>query len=348
MRVRLKREERLFFTEQISLLLSAGVPIVSALELLVRSAKRRSLRVFIKKLKKGVESGGSISSILVSFPASFSPLYVALVEVGEVSGKLPAMFHYLGKIERDRLLALKAIRKALIYPVMVVLVALGVLLFILIAVVPTFEMLYESGGVELPIVTQKVLSVSAFLLSTKGVWLLGYLLLASLVVRRFFRRRGKFREWIDRLLLKVPLIGRLLLANFNAGFSQVVSVMISSGIPLVRSVQLYQGGVANLSIKQKLMVMESSLQRGDSFSETAKESGVFTDVALTLISVGEMSGSLVLVLERSGEYHAEIVSQRVDAFIALIDPLSLVLIGGVVGVILVALYLPMFNMGMAI
>lgn len=348
MRVRLKREERLFFTEQISLLLSAGVPIVSALELLVRSAKRRSLRVFIKRVKKGVESGGSISSILVAFPSSFSSLYIALVEVGEVSGQLPAMFQYLGEIERDRLVALKAIRKALIYPVMVVLVAFGVLLFILIAVVPTFEMLYESGGVELPVVTQKVLSVSAFLLSKKGTWLLGYSLLIGLVMRRLFRRRGKFREWIDSFLLKIPLIGRLLLANFNAEFSQVVSVMISSGIPLVKSVQLYKGGVVNLSIKQKLMEMESSLQRGDSFSETAKASGVFTDVALTLISVGEMSGSLVLVLERSGEYHAEIVSQRVDAFIALIDPLSLVLVGGVVGVILVALYLPMFNMGMAI
>lgn len=348
MKGRLNREQRLFFTEQMSLLLLAGVPIVSSLSLLMRSAKKRSLRDFLVFLQQGVESGASISSLLMRYPRSFSSLYVALVEVGEVSGKLPAMFQYLAEIERDRITALKAIRKALIYPLMVMIVAIAVLLFILIAVVPTFESLYQSGGVELPVITQRVLSFSQFLLSEDGLWLVVYLFLSIISVLFLFRRQGRFRYCVDSLSLRIPLIGPLLLVNFNAGFSQILGVLIASGVPLVKGVALYQRALSNFYLKEQLTVLRGSLEKGSGLSQTAKESGIFTDVALTLISVGEVSGTLVKVLDRSGQYHRDIVAQRVDTLVALIDPLSLLFIGGIVGIILVALYLPMFNMGMAI
>lgn len=347
-KVRLKREDRLFFTEQMSLLLVTGVSIVPAIELLINSAKKQSLRSFLERLRSGVQSGVSISSTLADFKGSFSPLYVALITVGETTGKLPVMFHYLGEIERQRLMALKSIQKALIYPIMVIVVAMGVVLFILIAVVPTFEMLYQSGGVELPVMTQKVLALSQYLLSRKGLWLLFYLVVLCWYFRVLLRREGAFRYWFDQKILGMPLIGSIFYASFNASFSQIVGVMIGSGITLVRSIELYEAGVQNRYIRQKLEELRLSLVRGDSFYTVAKKSGIFTDVTLALISVGEVSGTLVMVLERSGQYHADRVGQRVESFIALIDPLSLVLIGGMVGVILVALYLPMFNMGMAI
>lgn len=346
--VRLRREDRLFFTEQMSLLLAAGVSIVPAIDLLMKTARKRSLSVFLEALKQGVQSGSSISAVLKLFERTFPPLYVALIEVGEVSGKLPAIFDYLGEIERQRLSALKAAQKALIYPIMVLLVAIGVLLFILMAVVPTFEALYQSGGVELPGITQKVLALSDYLLSSSGLWLLAYLLLFLWFVRALFRRQGRFRYWCDQKVLQLPLIGSLCYFSFNAGFSQIVSVMLRAGIPLVKSIELYEEGVQNLFIRQQLISLRQSLVRGDSFYQVAQQSGIFTDVALTLISVGEVSGTLVAVLERSGAYHADSVAQSIDAFIALIDPLSLLLIGGIVGVVLVALYLPMFNMGMTI
>ena len=348
MKGRLRREDRLFFTEQIALLLAAGVSIIPALELLINSAKKRSLRDFLIILKEGVKAGSSISSVLIRCKSSFSTLYIALVEVGEVSGKLPEMFSYLGAIERDRLSALKSIRKALMYPMIVIVVAIGVLLFILIAVVPTFEMLYQSSGVELPIITQRVLAFSRFLLSKRGGWVLIYLILFIVSMRIVLRRSDYLRNQIDRKILKIPMVGELLLTSFNAGFSQVVGVMLASGIPLVKAIQLYEMGVANTHVKQQLVSLRAALERGDSFYSVAKTQNIFSDVALTLISVGEVSGKLVAVLDRSGSYHADIVTQKVDAFIALIDPLSLLFIGGIVGVILVALYLPMFSMGMAI
>ncbi|UNM96500.1 type II secretion system F family protein [Ignatzschineria rhizosphaerae] len=345
--IRLKREERLFFTEQISLLLAAGVPITKALDLLLHSAKKRSLSLFLQKLKEAVISGAPISSVLTLYPRSFSQLYIALIEVGEAAGRLPEIFDYLASIERRRLVTLKAIRKALIYPLMVIVVAMAVLVFILVAVVPTFEGLYQSSGVELPEITQKIINLSHFLLS-HGSWVLFYTILLLWIIRKVLQREGLLRKKLDYLIIKSPLVGRLLLANFNAGFSQIISVMIDSGIPLIKSLQLYEGGVSNLYLRKQLRLLRSSLEQGQSFYIAAQDRPIFTDVTLTLISVGEVSGTLIKVLERSGEYHADQVEERVDAFVALIDPLSLLFIGLIVGVILIALYLPMFNMGMVI
>lgn len=268
--------------------------------------------------------------------------------MGEISGKLPLIFDYLGQMERARLKALKSIQKALIYPIVVLIVAIVVLLFILMVIVPTFELLYQSGGVELPKVTQKVLALSQFLLSRSGMWLLFYLLLLLGGLRFFYRRESGFRYRLDGYVLRMPLIGPILLASFNARFSQVVGMMLGAGIPLVKSIELYSAGLNNQYIQKQLRALIEALKRGDSLYNVAKSSQLFTAVALTLISVGEMSGTLVTVLERSGQYHTDIVMQRVEAFIALIDPLSLLLIGGVVGVILIALYLPLFTLGMAI
>lgn len=345
--IRLKREERLFFTEQISLLLAAGVPITKALDLLLHSAKKRSLSLFLQKLKEAVISGAPISSVLTLYPRSFSQLYIALIEVGEAAGRLPEIFDYLASIERRRLVTLKAIQKALIYPLMVIVVAIAVLVFILVAVVPTFEGLYQSSGVELPEITQKIINLSHFLLS-HGSWVLFYTILLLWIIRKMLQREGFLRKKLDYLIIKSPLVGRLLLANFNAGFSQIISVMIDSGIPLIKSLQLYEGGVSNLYLRKQLRLLRSSLEQGQSFYIAAQDRPIFTDVTLTLISVGEVSGTLIKVLERSGEYHADQVEERVDAFVALIDPLSLLFIGLIVGVILIALYLPMFNMGMVI
>lgn len=345
--IRLKREERLFFTEQISLLLAAGVPITKALDLLLHSAKKRSLSLFLQKLKEAVISGAPISSVLTLYPRSFSQLYIALIEVGEAAGRLPEIFDYLASIERRRLVALKAIRKALIYPLMVIVVAIAVLVFILVAVVPTFEGLYQSSGVELPEITQKIINLSHFLLS-HGSWVLFYTILLLWIIRKMLQGEGLLRKKLDYLIIKSPLVGRLLLANFNAGFSQIISVMNDSGIPLIKSLQLYEGGVSNLYLRKQLRLLRSSLEQGQSFYIAAQDRPIFTDVTLTLISVGEVSGTLIKVLERSGEYHADQVEERVDAFVALIDPLSLLFIGLIVGVILIALYQPMFNMGMVI
>ena len=348
MRIRINRVERLFFTEQISLLLSAGVSIVPALTLLLSASKGRGMQRLLVALKQEVEAGMSLSSYLGKMPRIFSSLYVAMVEVGEVSGKLPETFAYLAIIERRRLDALRSIRKAVMYPLMVLGVSLAVLFFILIAVVPTFESLYASSGTPLPLMTRRVIAFSSFLLSRQGAVSFVCAIFGGLFLRYCYRRKGRLRRSVDRRMMRIPVLGVIFQCDFNAGFSQVIGMMLGAGVPLIRAISYYRAGLSNLYLQSQLEEMESALKQGRSFHEVALESHVFTDVSLAMIAVGEASGTLVPVFKSAANYHEERMKTRVEGLIALIDPISLILIGAGVGVILVALYLPLFSIGTAL
>ena len=348
MKIRISRVERLFFTEQISLLLSAGVSVVPALTLLLDASQGRGMQRLLTDLKREVESGVPISSYLRKRTLIFSPLYVALIEVGEISGKLPETFAYLAIIERRRLDALRSIRKAVTYPLMVLGVSFAVLFFILIAVVPTFESLYASSGTPLPLMTRRVIAFSDFLLSQQGAMSFVGGIFVILFLRYCYRRKGRFRQRIDRQMLKLPIFGVIFQCDFNAGFSQVIGMMLGAGVPLIRAIAYYRAGLSNLYLQSQLSTMEMALKQGRSFHEVAQAANIFTDVALAMIAVGEVSGTLVPVFDSSANYHAERTKARVEGLIALIDPVSLVFIGAGVGVILVALYLPLFSIGTAL
>lgn len=347
-KIKMRWQERYFFTEQMAMLLDAGVGIVPALELLEKNGKGQRLRYFLKVLKESVVKGEAVSSVLKYFPRSFSALYVAMVRIGEESGQLPDVFIYLAKMEKTRGAARKAIQKATFYPLMVLLVAIAVVVFIMIAVVPTFETVYSSSRMELPMLTQKVMHFSAFLSSNRGLYTGLMMLVVLLMARIIYRRFGFVKMFVDQGVLKQPLLGDILRNNFNARICEVLAIMLKSGVPLVGSLTLFQESVTNQYLSQKLMAIKQALARGESFSEAAKSSLIFTDTAMTLISVGEMSGRLEVVLEKSGNYHRERVENQISMLITLIDPLSMVLIGSIVGVILIALYLPMFSMGMTL
>lgn len=347
-RLKLSWQDQYFFTEQMSLLLDAGVAIVPALMLLEKSAKRRRLKQFLQFLKEGVTKGSAISLILKQFPNTFNALYVAMIQIGEESGKLPAIFLYLAEMAEKQEASRKEIRKALLYPLIVLVVAVVILAFIMIAVVPTFESLYQSSGMELPVITRHVMSMSRFLASEKGVYLWVGMITILFLLRMIYRRKGRLRYRFDRVVLRIPIVGNLLQADFNAHFGAILSMMLASGVQLVPAIALFEKSIHNLYCKSVLQDMHERLVEGKSLSDSIESEQLFSDVAKTLMAVGEVSGRLDHVLNKSGQYHADIVDDRVSRLIALIDPLSLVFIGGIVGVILIALYLPMFSMGMAL
>lgn len=348
LRLKLAWEDRYFFTEQMAILLDAGVAIVPALALLILNAKGYRLKRFLQMLEAGVTRGQSISSILQRFPRAFSQLYIAMIRIGEESGKLPVVFNYLAELEARRQAARKSIRKAMLYPMMVLIVAFAVLAFVMIVVVPTFEVLYRSGGMELPAMTQKVMAISHFVSGQQGFYLISGLLAVFLFLRSVYRKSWSIGFRVDRMLLKMPFAGVIVRHDFNARYCDIIAMMLSAGVPLVEALLYFEKSVTNRYLQIVLQRMYQSLMRGESLYIVSKASGVFTEVALTLISVGEMSGKLESTLEKSAQYHRELVERRISTLIALIDPLSLVLIGGLVGVILIALYLPMFSMGRAI
>lgn len=347
-RIKLKWKDRYFFTEQMAMLLDAGVVMLPALELLEKNAKGRLLKLFLRILRENVVKGHSISFTLTLFKGSFTDLYIAMVRIGEESGQLPQMLIYLAQMEEARQAARQSIQKAIIYPLMVLIVAVSIVIFIMIAVVPTFESLYSSSRMELPILTQKVMAVSAFIASRQGIYFGVSVLVSIFLLKSMYRRSVTIRYSFDRFMLNTPLFGDILRHDFNAKTSDILAIMLKSGVPLVKSLTLYEASVVNSDLRNRLQGMRMALTQGQSLFHTAQSSGAFTEVFLTLVSVGEMSGGLESVLEKSGHYHRDLVERRVTLLISLIDPLSLVFIGGIVGVILIALYLPMFSMGMTL
>lgn len=347
-RLELSWQERHFFTEQMALLLDAGVPLTQALALLTTHSTRRPLQFLFRKLQESVMAGQALSTVLALAPRSFSRLYLALIRVGERSGQLPAVFHYLESLERTEHERVAMIRNALRYPLTVLVVAIAVLLFILIAIVPTFESIYRAGGESLPLLTQKVIQFSHFLFSPAMLyWLTSFLILVWGIIR-LYGAEGRFRYQFDRIVLELPLLGMILQESFIVRCATVLNLMLQSGVTLVNALKLFGESVENHYQKEKLEEMIAALSVGQSFHLSATDSGLMSDVALTMISIGEMSGELTSVMKRIADYHNARLKGRIEGLIALIDPLSLLFIGALVGVILIALYLPLFNLGSAL
>lgn len=345
--VRLKREEQLFLMEQLALLLGAGVAIISAVRLLRRMASRRAFRKFLEKAEGLIKSGASLSCTFSDIKG-VPKLYVTLMQIGEGSGKLPMLLSHIVTIEKERQAILRSIRKALFYPLMIFVVAIIVLLFILIAVVPTFESLYASSETELPLLTQHIMSLSQWVLSDVGFrWFLVIFILISLL-SKVYQKSRLIRYQMDRLSLKVPFIRTILMASFNARFGTVMAIMIASGVPMMKGLALFNSGVENRYLQQQVSLLSQQISAGKSLSISGENIPIFTDVMLTLIAVGEMSGQLAQSLTKAGEYHQVIVETRITRFIALLDPIALLFVGMIVGIILIGLYLPLFSMGMAI
>ncbi|GGZ89985.1 type II secretion system protein F [Ignatzschineria ureiclastica] len=345
--VQLKREEQLFLMEQLALLLGAGVAIVSAIQLLQRMAARRGFRKFLEKSEVQIKSGSPLSETFANIKG-VPKLYIALMQVGESAGKLPMLLSHIVTIEKERQGMICSIRKALLYPLMIFVVAIGVLLFILIAVVPTFESFYASSGTELPLLTQHIMSLSQWVLSDVGFrGLLIIFILISLLLK-VYQKSGLIRYQVDRLSLKVPFLRPILMASFNARFGTVMAIMITSGVPMMKGLALFNAGIDNRYLQQQVSLLSQQISAGKSLSISGENIPIFTDVMLTLIAVGEMSGQLAQSLTKAGEYHQVIVETRITRFIALLDPIALLFVGIIVGIILIALYLPLFSMGMAI
>ncbi len=345
--VRLKREEQLFLMEQLALLLGAGVAIVSAVQLLQRMASRRGFRRFLEKSEVQIKSGSSLSEAFANIKG-VPKHYIALMQVGESAGKLPILLSHIVTIEKERQATVRSIKKALLYPLMIFVVAILVLLFILIAVVPTFESLYASSGAELPLLTQNIMSLSQWVLSDAGFRGLLIIFILMGLLLRAYQKSTIFRYQIDRLSLKVPFFRHILIASFNARFGMVMAIMIVSGVPMIKGLSLLNAGIDNRYLQKQVALLSQQISTGKSLSFSGENSHIFTDVMLTLIAVGEMSGQLVQSLTKAGEYHQIIVETRITRFIALLDPIALLFVGIIVGIILIALYLPLFSMGMTV
>ncbi|MGL5800427.1 MAG: type II secretion system F family protein [Plesiomonas sp.] len=344
---RVKPADIAFFSRQVSTMLFAGVPVLQALRLIGESHAKPCMRRLINNIASDVESGTPISQSLRKYPLIFDDLFCDLVSTGEVTGRLDLVMDRIAT-HREKMEALKSkIKKALFYPSMVMVVAIGVSVLMLLFVIPQFEQLYHGFGSELPAFTQMVLNLSVLLREKGGFVAIG-IVAAVYLYRRMYRSSEKVRLRQDKFMLKLPVIGLMLHKASVARFSRTLSVTFTAGVPLLNGLVSAAGASGNLIYRNAILAVRKEAEQGIPIHQAMQKQNLFPPITTQMVMIGEESGSLDGMLDKVATIYEQEVDDMVDALSSLLEPFIMVIIGGIVGSLVVAMYLPIFNMGSVI
>ena len=337
-----KVDELSIFTRQLATIINAGIPIVQGLGILATQIKNKKFQEAVSTVKSDIESGVSLEDALRKHPRAFSELYINMASAGEKSGNLPEVLSRLAKyLEREASVRGK-VKSALTYPVVVLVIAITISLLILYKVVPTFSALFEDLGAELPLPTQILVSASHILVNN-----IGWLFLVTIAM--FFAFRAYYRTYsgkrvIDNLKLKLPVMGDLAIKGSVARFSRTLATMISSGIDLLLALEITAKTSGNAIVEDAIMEARNMVTQGRELSNSIQNFKVFPPMLSQMIAVGESTGSLDEMLSKIADFYEEEVDRAVDTLLSLIEPIMIVFLGVLIGGMVVALYLPMFNL----
>ncbi|OAG28311.1 type II secretion system F family protein [Thermodesulfatator autotrophicus] len=340
---KVKPKEIVVFTRQLAAMLEAGLPLIQALDSLAHQQKNPYFKEVIFKIKKDVEEGTPFSGALKQYPKIFDRFYHHMIEAGESSGNLELSLKRLATY-MEKSLALKAkVKKAMIYPAIVLFVTVIVLSIIMLFVVPTFEKMFSEMGHALPLPTQIVIEASRL---TKKYFphFIGGIILSIFLLRRYYRTE-KGRLHLDALFLKLPLFGNLFRKVAVARFSRTLSTLIMSGVSIIDALSIAARTAGNVVVERTINQVRQSVQEGQSIAEPLSKSGIFPYMVVQMVSVGEASGTLEKMLDKVADFFEEEVDNTVDALSQMIEPVMIVFLGGVIGGIIISLYLPIFKLG---
>ncbi|MCG7898931.1 MAG: type II secretion system F family protein [Candidatus Thiodiazotropha weberae] len=335
------------FSRQLATMMSAGVPMVQAFDIVGRGHENPSMQELVLTIKADVEGGTALADALKKHPLHFEDLFVNLVRAGEHAGVLETLLHKIATY-KEKTESIKAkIKKALFYPAAIVAAAIIVTAILLIFVIPQFEALFSNFGAELPAFTQMVVSMSHFV---RDKWwiILGISFIAVYLFINTWKRSRKLRHTIDRILLKVPVIGMILNKSAIARFSRTLATMSAAGVPLVEALDSVAGATGNVVYSDAVMRMREDVATGQSLQLAMKQRNLFPNMVVQMVSIGEESGSLDDMLNKVADFYEEQVDNAVDAMSSLMEPLIMVVLGTLVGGLVIAMYLPIFKMGTAI
>lgn len=330
------------FTNQFGTMLNAGLSISRTLNVLQKQTSNPKLRTVIGEIETEVTKGSQLSSGLVKFPNVFSPLYVSIVQAGEVSGNLGnSLITMSGFLQRDYEIRSK-IRGAMVYPVAVLAFSVLIVLGLFIFVIPTFQGFLTELGAPLPAITKMIFAFANFLIH-RG-WILLIIIVVVVVAYMRWVRSPQGRKTMDRIKLRLPLIGELTLKSAMARFSDTTATLFSAGIPIVDCLQSVRGVIDNVIIGETIDGIVENIKKGESLSMAISRSGLFTPMVIDMTAVGEESGSLEHMLSKVAEFYTEEVNHLVSNMTALINPIMMIFVGGLIGGTLIGLYLPVFQM----
>ncbi|MCB1581556.1 MAG: type II secretion system F family protein [Xanthomonadales bacterium] len=339
----IKAQDIALFSRQLATMMESGVPMVQAFEIIEGGQANPRMAKLINEVKTEIQSGSALAESLGKHPVYFDELYCNLVNAGEKAGVLDELLDTIATY-KERTEEIKGkIKKAMFYPAAVLFVAIGVTILLLVKVVPQFQDMFKGFGADLPGLTLMVVHASD---TMQKYWFIVLAVLVGVVSGFIYlkKRSLKFAHALDRLSLKIPIVGGILFNAAIARFSRTLSTTFAAGVPLVEGLDTVSGAVGNVVFRDAVLKIKDDVSTGHQLQLAMSQTGLFPHMVVQMAAIGEESGNLDAMLAKVADYYEQEVSNAVDALSSLLEPIIMVLVGGLVGVMVVAMYLPIFKM----
>ena len=349
-RKKVKAKELAVFTRQFSVMIDAGLPLVQCLDILAEQQQNTFFKDVLRQVRQNVEEGSTLFAALEKHPKVFDSLYTHMVEAGETGGVLDLILQRLATLIEKVVKLKRSIVSASIYPAAVIAVAIGAIAVIMVVVIPQFEQIFIGllgPGELLPLPTRIVMGISNFLAGWGGLTTLVTLIGLS-VGTNYYYKTEKGRWHIDTLLLKLPVFGSLLRKIAVARFSRILSTLLSSGVPILQSLDITAKTAGNRTVEEAIYYVRGKISEGKNIAGPLSDTKVFPSMVVQMIGVGEATGAMDTMLNKIADFYDDEVDTAVSALTSMIEPLLMVFLGGVVGGFLIAMYLPIFSLAGAI
>jgi type IV pilus assembly protein PilC len=332
------------FSRQLATMLASGIPLVQAFEIVGTGNDKPAMQKLILDVKQDVEGGTALHEALGKHPLYFDDLYVNLVEAGEQAGALETLLDKIATYKEKTEALKKKVKKALFYPAAVLCVAIIVTVILLLFVIPQFESLFKGFGADLPAFTQFVIDMSRWL---QNYWFIFFAIVGGAVFTfLYFKKRSKaMREWLDRAMLKFPIIGPILYKSAIARFARTLSTMFAAGVPLVEALESVAGATGNIVFENAVLKMRDEVATGQRLQRAMENTGLFPNMVIQMIAVGEEAGALDSMSGKVATFYEAEVDNAVDSMSSLLEPLIMAILGVLVGGLVIAMYLPIFKLG---
>ncbi len=340
-------EDITFASRQMATMIGSGMPIAQSLHAIGKGHEKKSVENLLGGITSDVESGTSLSSALAKHPLHFNRLYTSLVAAGEESGKLDTLLDRVATYQEKMEYIRKKIKSAMTYPISVLVIAIAVTIVLLIFVIPQFEELFQDFGADLPALTRTVVDLSRWM---QDHWwkFIGGIVGAIFGLKAFHKRSEKFQFALDRLLLKAPIFGVVLKKSALARYSRTLGIVFGAGVPLVEGMNTVASSTGNRIYEQAVLEIKTKVSTGQTLAQSMEETGLFPNMMLQMVSSGEESGELEVMLGKVADFYESEVDEAVENLASLIEPIMIVILGGIIGTMILAMYMPIFKLGSVI
>jgi type IV pilus assembly protein PilC len=332
------------FSRQFSTMVNAGLPILQGLTIVAEQAENPNFRTVMTKVRDDISNGVPLSEAMAKYPKAFNTLYVNMVKAGEQGGILDVIFERLSEYLEKAEGVSRKVKSAMMYPIVVMTVAVSVVIFLMVKVVPTFRDVFNSFGHALPWPTQLVINISEFLSSWKAIFLVAVLVGLGIFIFLYRRTKAGAYNW-DKMILMLPVFGVLARKASVAKFARTLGTLVKSGVPIMDALETVGKTSGNLVVERAVNKARDSVREGKTLTQPLKESKVFPPMVTQMINVGEETGALDTMLSKVADFYEDEVDAAVEGLTSIIEPILIVFLGVTIGFIVVAMFMPMFDLG---